>query len=163
STVTGAKCEPTIAANYTKQWTAPTQPAASAPCATADITSYYDQCLATLGQDAGASACNTWKAGHDSCGKCIEPTSNAGPIQWYESRYYYTINVAGCVAIKQDKYGADDCGGAYGAAVNCERDACEGCFKTGTSTFNDFRNCENAASKVGLCKSLESDQSTKCT
>ena len=158
-------CMPNIPANYTKQWTPPTQPSQPGPCQTTDIDSYYDQCLATLGQAGGAAACQTWKASHDACGKCIEPANNSGPIQWYDSRLYYTTNLAGCIAIKQNKYGADDCGGAYGASVNCNRDACEACtagFSTGASTFKDFQNCENIAKTVGLCKSLDTNVGSAC-
>jgi hypothetical protein len=126
------------------------------------IGTYYDECLATIGSADNQTRCNTWKAANGPCGDCIEPTTNAGPIQWHQQRQYYTVNVAGCIAISQNKYTNADCGFAYGAAVNCERDACDGCFKTGTSTFDDFRECQKKAQTIGLCKTLEAQQSSLC-
>lgn len=158
----GAKCEPTIANDYTANWTAPTAPATPGPCDATTVGTYYDECLATLGKPDHQTRCDAWNAANTACGACIEPTNNSGPIQWHRSRFYYTLNVAGCIAVQQDKYGNGDCGYAYGAAVNCVRDACGGCWETGKSTFDDFRNCQNAAASVGLCKTLQSSQSSAC-
>jgi hypothetical protein len=158
----GAKCEPTIANDYTANWTAPTEPTAPGPCNATTVGSYYDECLATLGKADHQTRCDAWKTANAACGQCIEPTNNAGPIQWHRNRFYYTLNVAGCIAVQQDKYANTDCGYAYGAAVNCVRDACGGCWETGTSTFDDFRNCQNAAAGVGLCKTLQASQASAC-
>lgn len=159
----GAKCEPVIPDNYKPSWNAPAKPSSPGPCAAGDLTAYYDECLATLGNPDAGNACDTWKAANAACTSCIEPANNSGPIQWHQQRFYYTLNVAGCIAIKQDAYEEAACGGAYNAAITCEREACAGCFKTGTSTFADFRACQNAASMVGYCKSLETQQASVCT
>ncbi len=159
----GAKCEPVIPDNYKPTWNPPAKPSSPGPCAAGDLAGYYDECLATLGNPDAGNACDTWKAANATCAACIEPADNSGPIQWYQQRFYYTLNVAGCIAVKQDKYGETDCGGAYNAAITCEREACTGCFKTGTSTFADFRACQNAASMVGYCKSLETQQASVCS
>lgn len=158
----GAKCEPVIPDNYKPTWTPPAMPGQPGPCSQNDLAGYFDECLASLGQPDAGNACDTWKAANAACSACIEPTNNSGPIQWHQQRFYYTLNVAGCIAIEQDKYGEMDCGGAYNAAVTCEREACAGCFQTGTSTFDDFRACQNAAAMVGYCKSLETQQASVC-
>lgn len=159
----GATCEPLIPDGYKPTWNAPAKPGAPGPCATGDLAGYYDACLASLGNPDAGSACDDWKKANDACASCIEPANNSGPIQWHQQRFYYTLNVAGCIAIKQDKYAETDCGGAYNAAITCEREACAGCFKTKGATFADFRNCQNAASMVGMCKSLETQQASVCT
>jgi len=159
-----ATCDPFIATGYTANWTAPTHPsdAGTGPCTDPVIGTYFDECLATVGDADSKTRCDAWKAANSACGQCVETTNNSGPIQWFRDRLYYTLNVAGCIAIVQDKYGNTDCGFAYGAAVNCERDACAGCFQTGSSTFDDFRECQKKAQKTGLCMSLETQQSTTC-
>lgn len=156
------QCKPTIADSYTAHWDAPTKPTKPGPCSTTDITGYYTECLATLGKPDGKTQCNTWMGANAACGKCIEPTNNSGPIQWYQDRFYFTINVGGCVAVEQDKYATTDCGGAYSEAVNCARDACDGCFKTPNATFQDFISCEKAAQNQGLCASLQKQQASVC-
>jgi hypothetical protein len=158
----GAKCEPTIASNYAASWTPPTAPASPGPCTTTTVGSYYDECLATLGKGDHKTRCDAWNAANTACGQCIEPTNQSGPIQWHRSRFYYTLNVAGCIAIQQNAFANTDCGYAFGASVNCNRDACSGCFETGSSTFDDFTNCQNAAKMVGLCQTLNTQAGTEC-
>jgi hypothetical protein len=132
----GAKCEPVIPSNYSPSWVAPTEPASPGPCNATTVGSYYDECLATLGNADHQTRCDAWKTANAACGQCIEPTNNGGPIQWHRSRFYYTANIAGCIAIGQDKYSNADCGYAYGAHVNCKRDACAGCWETNSSSFD---------------------------
>jgi hypothetical protein len=159
---TGGKCEPIIADDYTPSWTAPAAPAAPGPCTDATVGTYYDECLATLGKADHKARCDAWNAANTACGQCIEPTNNTGPIQWYRDRFYYTLNVAGCIAIQQgNKFADDECGYAFGASVNGNRDACAGCFN-GTATFPDFQNCQNAAKMVGICKTLNASAGTEC-
>lgn len=159
----GAKCEPTIKADYTANFVEPTPQGEGGPCTSTTVGTYYDECLATIGKADHKTRCDAWKSANTACGNCIEPTNNSGPIQWHRDRFYYTLNVAGCLAISQNKFEDTDCGFAYGAAVNCARDACTGCFETGMSTFDDFRECQKSAQGVGLCKSLETQQSSLCT
>lgn len=160
----GATCSPVIASTYKANFTQPTKPddAGTGPCTTTTTGTYFEECLATVGDADHDTRCNAWKTANAACAACIEPTNNSGPIQWHQNRFYYTVNVAGCISITQDKYGDSDCGFAYGAAVNCERDACAGCFQTGTSTFDDFRECQKKAQMTGLCKTLETQQGAAC-
>jgi hypothetical protein len=159
----GAKCEPVIADGYKANFKVPAAPPAPGPCTDTTIGTYYDECIGTLGQADNKTRCDAWKAANAACGACIEPTDNTGPIQWHRDRFYYTLNVGGCIAVQQAKFAETDCGYAYGAALNCARDACAGCFETGKSTFNDFLNCQNAADMVGLCKSLQTQVGAACT
>lgn len=160
---TAAKCDPVIENGYKANWTAPAAPATPGPCTDTLLGTYYAECATTVGAPDHKTRCDAWKAANAACGACIEPTNNSGPIQWHQNRQYYTLNVAGCIAISQgNKFAESECGYAYGAAVNCERDACGGCFQTGNSTFDQFRQCQQKAQNVGLCKSLEVQQSTVC-
>lgn len=159
----GAKCEPVIPSNYSPSWVAPTEPASPGPCNATTVGSYYDECLATLGNPDHQTRCDAWKTANTTCGQCIEPTNNGGPIQWHRSRFYYTANIAGCIAIGQDKYSNADCGYAYGAHVNCKRDACAGCWETNSSSFDDFQKCQGFAGTVGACGTLNTQVGTLCT
>jgi hypothetical protein len=159
----GAKCEPTIASNYVANWSAPTAPASPGPCTDTTVGTYFDECLATLGKADHQTRCDAWKAANAACGQCVEPTNNTGPIQWHRDRFYYTLNVGGCIGIQQENKFADtECGYAFGATINCARDACNGCWETGSSTFDDFTSCQNAAKTVGLCKTLNTQSGTTC-
>ena len=159
---TGGKCEPTIADNYSPKWDAPAAPATPGPCTDATVGTYYDECLATLGKSDHQTRCDAWKSANAACGQCVEPANNTGPIQWFQNRFYYTLNVAGCIGIQQgNKFADTECGFAFGASVNCNRDACAGCFGSG-ATFPDFTNCQNAAKMVGICKTLNASAGTGC-
>lgn len=154
-----ATCAPNIPDGFKATWLV-TARGDGVPCSAADIDGYYSACLASLGTDAG-DACATWTAAHAACTTCIEPANLSGPIQWHQNRFFYTLNVAGCIALEQGKFGEQDCGGAYNAAVSCSREACKGCFESGAS-FEAFRSCQGAASQTGLCKSLETQQASVC-
>ena len=99
------------------------------------------------------------------CAACIEATDQSGPIQWHDvgadARLYFTVNVAGCLAIEQGTTGASDCGGSYNAAVQCSRSSCEKCLATG-GTFTQFSNCQKDVQSQGVCKSYENAQSEAC-
>lgn len=155
------ECKPGVADTYVPAWTAPT---AAAACSAADLAAYYETCIASLGADGGATACEAWRtdAAHGTCAACIEPADGSGPIQWHRDRYYQTLNVAGCIAIQQAALGAGDCGGVYHAAVQCKRDACDACFDTEGATFKDFQACQSAAGSLDACASYESAVGTAC-
>jgi hypothetical protein len=161
----GASCEPLIPDGYKPVWNAPVAKGAPPPCSAGQVDDYFAACVASLGTDGAEKACADWKAASAenlTCATCAEPTNNSGPIQWHQDRYYYTLNIAGCIALKQSDLDADGCGAAYSAAVQCSRDACGGCFKTEGATFDDFRNCQNIAASTGQCASLETQQSATC-
>lgn len=155
-------CNPAIPASFMPQWNPPNKTAA---CTTAEIDgtgSYYEACLADPTKTAD---CQAWLAAHAACAACIEPANGSGPVQWHDTtrvkRNYVTFNVAGCIAIKSNALGPNDCGAAYNAAVECGRQSCDKCFATGGSQ-DDFVACEQAVSTQGICKSYQTQQSQTC-
>ncbi|HSO39759.1 MAG TPA: hypothetical protein VLT33_44840 [Labilithrix sp.] len=154
-----ASCPPAIPAAFAPTWTAPTKKSA---CTTEELKGYYDACLANAGQTEGDGTCKKFKAAHADCGTCAEPDDGSGPIQWHVSRKFYTINVAGCIAVTQDAPEAGKCGDAYNAAVQCSRESCESCFAIG-GTFTQFRDCQKSVQGTGICKSYETTQAAACT
>jgi hypothetical protein len=158
-----AKCDPAIPPSYSPTWTAPTKAVA---CQPEDITGYYDNCIKNIADPSSKTTCATWTAAHTACTSCLEPTDKSGPYQWYDSstqtRIAFTINVAGCIAIEQNKMAATDCGGVYAASVDCQRASCATCLDTGGS-WAQFRTCEQAVKQQGICKSYETQASATCT
>lgn len=154
-----AKCDPAIPASFQPTWVAPHVPKA---CSAAEIKDYYDACLA---DPSKRDQCATWTTAHPGCTACLEPSDKSGPVQWYDTstqpRLFFTLNVAGCIALKQDKLAATDCGGAYNAAVQCTRSSCTTCLETGGS-FAQFKTCQQAVKQQGICKSYETQMSQTC-
>jgi hypothetical protein len=153
-----ASCPPAIPAAFAPKWTAPTKRSA---CSAEDLKGYYDACLASPGTSEGDGTCKKFKADHADCGACAEPDDGSGPIQWHVNRTFYTVNVAGCIAVAQAAPDAGKCGEAYNAAVQCSRESCESCFAIG-GTFNQFRDCQRSVQGVGICKSYEGAQAAAC-
>lgn len=155
----GAKqCTPSIPAEFKPSWTPPTK-ATPAKCTADELQGYWDACL----KDASKKEpCVAFANAHKDCTACIEPADKSGPVQWHQERLYYTLNVAGCIALQQPgKTGPDDCGGAYNAAVQCTRESCQGCFATG-GTFTEFSECQKKVSSQGVCASYQTVQSDAC-
>ncbi len=152
------KCSPSIPANFVPTWMAPTK---STACSADDLKAYYDACLVNPGTTEADGTCTKWKADHADCGACAEPDTGAGPVQWHSNRKYYTLNVAGCIAIQQDKMEPESCGERYNAAVECTRQSCEACFASG-GTFDQFRDCQKSVQGQGICKSFDNAQATAC-
>jgi hypothetical protein len=94
---------------------------------------------------------------------CAEPDDGSGPIQWQLSRKFYTLNIAGCIAVTQAA-GPDPekCGEAYNAAVQCGRESCTYCFGLPNATFNTFTECQKQVGKQGICKSYETTHAAAC-
>ncbi len=151
-------CTAAIPETFSPTWKPPTKTAA---CSKEDITAYFDACLADAGKTEPEGTCTKWKADHADCGACAEPDDGSGPIQWHVNRKFYTLNVAGCIAVQQEKPEADSCGDKYNAAVQCSRASCESCFAIG-GTFDQFRECQKAVQTEGICKSYETAQSEAC-
>jgi len=153
-------CDPAIPAGFAPSWTPPTKASA---CSEAQLKAYYASCLANAGKTEADGTCAAWKAdaANQDCAACAEPANKSGPIQWHSARKFFTLNVAGCLAVQQGKPEAGECGEAYNAAVTCARESCEGCFAIG-GTFEQFRECQKKVASEGICKSYESTQSTKC-
>jgi hypothetical protein len=150
-------CDPSLPAAFAPVWKAPTKTAA---CSPEDLGDYFDACLTNQGPDAG-NPCKTWTDAHDTCAKCIEPTDNSGPIQWHRDRYYYTLNVAGCLALERNEPNDGQCPAAYNASIQCQRAACDGCFQAANATFQDFQTCQKSAKGVS-CATYESKLGETC-
>ncbi|MBX3189037.1 MAG: hypothetical protein KF819_18595 [Labilithrix sp.] len=151
-------CPPAIPSDFNPTWTAPTK---SAACSTEQLGEYFDNCIADPSKTEPSGECATWKAAaaNDACGKCAEAADNTGPIQWYQSRTFFTLNVAGCISLTQPPGGG--CAEAYNAAVQCSRESCNFCFGLG-GTFDQFRTCQGQVQTQGICKSYETAQSSAC-
>ena len=160
----GPQCEtPTIPTDFKATWKAPTR--APTACTTEDLQGYYDGCL----KDVNAvDACATYRTAHATCTSCVEsPADSSGPIQWRkirdDARAYYTLNIAGCIAVQQAPDGQDEagCGAKYNAAIQCKRDSCTQCLETG-GTFGNYTYCQSLVATQGVCASLSSDYGTSC-
>lgn len=144
------ECKPSLPASFKADWK---PPARSTACSTPQIEAYFQACIASLGTDAG-DACQTWKDANDACGACIEAPDNSGPIQWHRDRYYYTLNIAGCLAVSRNELAEGQCPATYAASIQCQRDSCDGCFQSGDATFEDFQRCQQSA-KASACAGYE--------
>ncbi|MBX3204188.1 MAG: hypothetical protein KF764_03915 [Labilithrix sp.] len=143
-------CKPSLPASFTPAWKPPTK---ANVCGTDQISAYFQACIANLGLDAG-DACKTWMDANTACGTCIETADNSGPIQWHRDRYYYTLNIAGCLAIERNELAEGQCPATYAASIQCQRDSCDGCFQSGDATFEDFQRCQQSA-KQSACAGFE--------
>jgi hypothetical protein len=152
-----ASCNPALPDGFAPTWNPPKK---SAACSAAQLGEYYEACLTTHAADAG-DPCKTWTDANASCAQCVEPADGSGPIQWHRDRYYFTLNVAGCLAIQRSELGAGQCPAAYSAAIECERASCDGCFSAANATFGDFQVCQKAA-KANTCTSYEGKVSDAC-
>jgi hypothetical protein len=154
-----SSCPPAIPPAFAPTWTAPVKTAA---CTTEELKGYYDACLADPGKTEGDGTCAKFKTDHADCGACAEPADKTGPVQWQLGRKFYTLNVAGCIAVAQAAPEPDKCGAAYNAAVQCTRESCESCFDIG-GTFDQFRTCQKSVQGTGICLSYETAQGAACT
>lgn len=145
-------CTPS-ASSFTPTWKAPTKGSA---CSADLLREYYDTCV-NPGPDAGANPaqqCTSWLAAHGDCAKCLEPGDNTGPIQFHRDRFYYTLNVAGCLAIERSEPEAGKCPATYSASIECQRKACDGCLLQNAAEFADFQKCQGTA-RTTDCKTYE--------
>lgn len=143
-------CNPNLPGTFAPAWKAPTKASA---CTAQQLGEYYDACLTTQSADAG-DPCKTWTTANAACATCIEPTDNTGPIQWHRDRYYYTLNVAGCLSLERNEPNAGQCPASYAASIECQRAACDGCFGAKGATFQDFQTCQKSA-KGSACATYE--------
>ena len=143
-------CNPSLPASFTPKWIAPKK---SAACLQNELAEYFDACLTNQGPDAG-DPCKTWTDAHGECAACIEPEDNSGPIQWHRDRFYYTLNVAGCLAISRNEMSEGQCPATYAASIQCQRDSCDDCFRVQGATFPDFTTCQRSA-KDSACATYE--------
>lgn len=154
-----SSCPPKVPDGFTPTWKASTR--TESACSTEDVAAYFKACLANPATTEADGTCAAFKAAKAACAQCAEPDDKSGPVQWHANRKFFTSNIAGCIAVTQDKPAAEDCGGTYNAAVTCTRAACEFCFDIGGS-FEQFGACQRSAGMQGLCKSYETAQGTAC-
>lgn len=159
ATPAAAQCSAVIPDGFKPSWLAP---ARQKVCSPDDLKGYYNACLA---DPSKKDQCAAWTKDHGTCTACIEPTSKSGPVQWHDSsttqRLFFTLNVAGCIALQQDKLADTDCGAAYNAAVQCGRQSCTKCLETGGS-YPEFRSCQSSVQQDGICKSYEAVMQQTC-
>lgn len=160
----GAKsCSPKLPDPFSPSWKAPTKTAAA--CTAQQLSDYWTACLKDPAKTEADGTCAKFKSdtATSACGACAEPDDKSGPIQWQLGRKFYTVNVAGCIALQQEgtDAGASGCGEAYNAAVQCTRDSCVTCI-TEANSFPLFSECQKSATMQGICKSYETTQSAAC-
>lgn len=149
-------CNPSLPATFAPAWKAPA--AKASQCTTTQLGEYYDACLPNV-IDA---KCTQWVSANKGCGDCIEPEDNSGPVQLYNNRSFYLLNLAGCIATVQGKLAEADCGGQYGIAAQCRVDSCDECIAKG-GTFDNFTTCQiDAAKDSTTCKKYEDNAAKVC-
>ena len=151
-------CTPQLPATFAPAWIPPTKTAA---CTPALLEEYYDTCLANAGAPDAGATCDAWLAANKACGDCIEPDDNSGPIQWHRGRDYYTLNVAGCLAIERGEMADDQCPAVYNASFQCQRESCKGCQFTTQAEFEQFSKCQGDARTSG-CKTYHDKVNPTC-
>jgi hypothetical protein len=161
--INGASCTPSLPGTFEATWTPPTRKNVCSPTA---IGEYYDKCIPNAGSNPdpndASDPCAQWMASNGDCAKCIEPEDNTGAVEWHRDRFYYTLNVAGCLSLQRNEPGLGECPATYAASVQCQREACEdGCFNTHGATFADFTKCETD-SKQSACATLNSKVGDVC-
>lgn len=159
---TPVDCTPALPSNFTPSWAAPTKASA---CSAAQLGEYFDKCLAGLGSedpDAG-DPCEPWITENGPCASCIAPENNSGPVQWHQGSNYefYTMNVAGCLALERGETAAGQCPATYAAAIQCQRESCATCLSHPDATFDDFQGCQTS-SKTAVCAALGAKVNEVC-
>ncbi len=153
-------CAPAPLATFAAVWAPPK--VAMGACTDQEIADAYDACFAP---PVDMAKCATFKSGHATCASCVSSDagdSTHGPLIWQRGNLYFTVNVAGCLAIEQNNKAPDSCAAAFDAAVNCKRTACDSCGSTGSLDFKSLSTCESAAGKSGACQMLGATEGTTC-
>jgi hypothetical protein len=152
-------CAPALPPGFAPTWKPPiVSPTA---CKTADLTAYAAACL---GQPYDPTKCDAFKAGSATCAACVESDSAAAqlaPVLWHDGRTYFTLNIAGCIAIESGDTTGAGCAAAYQAIIACKELSCDSCFSIQSPTFQTFAACEQAAGS-GVCGTYGVTESQKC-
>lgn len=154
-------CKPGLPTTFKPAFTAVAHKDA---CEYEQLTGYYEHCLATENGNAKlrSQECEDWKneAANSDCAKCIETDDNSGPVQIYNERLYYTLNNAGCVAIKQ---GNSTCAEKWDTSAACRRESCKSCLDQKGAVFQNFLDCQSATLQAGGdCVKYQSEAETAC-
>lgn len=123
-------------------------------CDFQQLTDYYAHCLANDekgGAKINSTECSDWRtaSANSVCAHCIETDDNSGPVQVYNNRLYYTLNNAGCVAIKQKNGALGSCAEKYDTSASCRRESCKTCLDQEGAVFQNFLDCEAATLATG--------------
>ncbi len=130
-------------------------------CSDAEVEGYWDACFNANYDDA---KCKAYTAAHASCTSCLatpDTAATAGPIVLHKNSSYYTLNVAGCIALAQKKSGTDSCAAAYAKALNCKDAACDSCFTGSQSDYSNYNDCKKN-NNVQQCEQLASGAGATC-
>ncbi len=152
-------CAPALPPSFAPTWKAPGVDLTA--CKAADLTGYAAACL---GQPYDVAKCDAFKATNAKCAACVESDSAAAqqaPILWHQARAYFTLDIAGCIAIEAKDTTGTGCAAAYQAIISCKELSCESCFSIQNPTFETFAACEKAAG-TGVCATYGTTESTKC-
>jgi hypothetical protein len=147
-----ASCSPANMSGFQATWAPPET--FSTSCTAAQVTGYYEACLA---EPTVAATCMQFQGANPGCSQCIasqDTDSQLGPVVWHLESTYYTINLAGCIARAMGNTSATGCGAAYGATTQCDEKACDACFSTSAPSFTKFSACEAQADET-VCSSLQ--------
>lgn len=151
----GGDCKPGDVASFEPTWKAPVPP--SAKCTQAQIDALLD-CL--LDENADQTACKTITADKNNkdCGACLLTPSSAakyGPV--ISADGLVSVNLAGCIAIKEGDLSANGCGAKFQALNQCGDEACAAnCPVTDDASFAAYQKCTQAA-EAGACSKFAGD------
>lgn len=156
---TTAACTPASVASFSPSPVG-TKPLYEGVCTSAQLDAYYTACLT---QPYSKTGCDAFKAANTACGACVDTAdgdAQLGPVVWHDSRSWFTLNIAGCIATADKSHAA--CGAAYDALLQCKRAACVQCFSASTASFDKFNQCEHDAGTT-VCESYLKQQTADCT
>lgn len=146
--------------SFTPTWKPPIA-SKSGACSTTQISSFFDACL---GPSSNSAGCGAYIQANSSCAACLQSNDTDpkyGPVIWHSNGLYYTTNIAGCIADEQADAGADGCGAAYQAVVQCKETACNACLSATDPNFSVYSTCEDQAGSTE-CQSFIKTLSTTC-
>ncbi len=152
-------CAPALPSGFVPAWKPPAVDLTA--CKTAELTAYGAACLV---QPYDAKKCDAYKTANAKCSVCVESDSAAAqlaPVLWHDGRSYYTLNLAGCIAIEGKDNTGTGCAAAYQTILSCKELSCDSCFAIQNPTFETFAACEKAAG-AGVCATYGTTESQKC-
>jgi hypothetical protein len=157
----GGVCAPSSITGFVPKYKAPAAPNLTA-CTDAQLDGYYAACLlAPLDE----KKCSDFKKTIGTCGTCLD-TSDTDPafgaVVWHDSDKYFTVNIPGCIAIKQKDTGDTGCGATYEALLQCRRASCETCLTGPAASFKKFSDCQRAAGST-TCEDYYKKETAACT
>jgi hypothetical protein len=154
-------CAPSAIAGFTPKYKAPAAPNLTA-CTTAQLDGYYSACLTA---PLDPKKCADFKKTIGACGTCLDTTEDDpafGAVVWHQQEKYFTVNIAGCIALKQTDTGMAGCGAAYESLLQCRRYSCDSCLSGTSASFQAFAQCQRAAGST-TCEDYYKKETAACT